>query len=276
MKIIQVTDVHLDRRGERRFGTDLHQRLASCIAHINAHHADAALCVFTGDLTEIGAPESYADLRVALSSLSVPYRLLPGNHDRRANLVAAFPENPVDENGFVQSVHDTGNEVLLFLDCLAEGRIEGELCQSRLAWLDARLEEAAGRPAYVFMHHPPVELGLPQLDPLGLEDAERLLGRLRRHGGVRHIFFGHVHRDIAGTVAGIPFSAQRGLHARFALALDRSSEIVEQAPPSYAVILIDSVGGRVVVHGCDFLEQWPAYSAETGERITADMAPDRA
>jgi len=166
MKIIQVTDVHLGRQGERRYGADLHQRLASCIAHINAHHADAALCVFTGDLTETGAPESYADLRAALNTLSVPYRLLPGNHDRRANLVATLPENPVDESGFVQSVHDTGKEVLLFLDCLAEGRIEGEFCERRLAWLEARLDQSAGRPAYIFLHHPPVALGLPQLDPL--------------------------------------------------------------------------------------------------------------
>ncbi|TPM37896.1 phosphodiesterase [Mesorhizobium sp. B2-3-4] len=268
MKIIQVTDVHLGRRGELRFGADLHQRFASCIAHINAHHADAALCVVTGDLTETGAAQSYADLRATLGTLSTPYRLLPGNHDRRAYLAAAFPELPVDENGFVQSVHDTGNEVLLFLDGLAEGRIEGELCAMRLAWLRARLDEAAGRPVYVFLHHPPVALGLPQLDPLALQQPERLLDLLERHGNVRHIFFGHVHRDIAGTVAGIPFSAQRGLHARFELALDRSSEIVEQAPPSYAVILLDSAARRVVIHGCDFLEQWPAYSAETGQPIT--------
>ncbi|MGX7875135.1 phosphodiesterase [Mesorhizobium sp. ORM6] len=274
MKIIQVTDVHLGRRGERRFGADLHQRLATCIAHINAHHADAALCVLTGDLTETGAPESYADLRAALSTLSVPYRLLPGNHDRRASLVAGFPDISADENGFVQSVHDSGNEVLLFLDSLAEGRIEGELCERRLAWLEARLEQSAGRPAYIFLHHPPVALGLPQLDPLALEQPGRLLELLRRHGNVRHIFFGHVHRDIAGTVAGIPFSAQRGLHARFELALDRSSEIVEQAPPSYAVVLIDSAGGRVVVHGCDFLERWPVYSAETGAPVMASSATE--
>ncbi|WP_292642284.1 phosphodiesterase [Mesorhizobium sp.] len=222
MKIIQVTDIHLGRQGERRYGADLHQRLASCIAHINAHHADAAFCAFTGDLTETGAPESYADLRTALSELSVPWRLLPGNHDRRANLVAAFPEIPVDENGFVQSVRDTGEEVLLFRDCLAEGRVEGELCDRRLAWLKARLEEAAGRPAYVFMHHPPVALGLPQLDPLALEQPERLLGLLRRHGDVRHIFFGHVHRDIAGTVAGIPFSAQRGMPGSSLPSTDRA------------------------------------------------------
>ncbi|MBZ9873568.1 phosphodiesterase [Mesorhizobium sp. BR1-1-9] len=270
MKIIQVTDVHLGRQGERRYGADLHQRLASCIAHINVHHADAALCVFTGDLTETGAPESYAALRAALGALAVPYRLLPGNHDRRSNLIAAFPDNPVDDNGFVQSAHETDDEVLLFLDCLTEGRIEGELCEGRLAWLDARLAEAAGKPAYVFMHHPPVELGLPQLDPLALEQPRRLLDPLKRHGNVRHIFFGHVHRDIAGTVAGIPFSAQRGLHGRFELALDRPSEIVEQAPPSYAIILIDSANERVVVHGCDFLEQWPVYCAETGERLAPD------
>ena len=269
MKIIQVTDVHLGRRREIRYGANLNERLDRCIDHINQRHSDATLCVFTGDLTETGAPESYADLRAALNTLSVPYRLLPGNHDRRANLVATLPENPVDENGFVQSVHDTGKEVLLFLDCLAEGRIEGEFCERRLAWLEARLDQSAGRPAYIFLHHPPVALGLPQLDPLALERPERLLGLLKRHGDVRHIFFGHVHRDIAGTVAGIPFSAQRGLHARFELALDRSSAIVEQAPPSYAVILLDSANDRVVVHGCDFLERWPIYSAETGERISA-------
>ncbi|MER9330435.1 phosphodiesterase [Mesorhizobium sp. M0488] len=268
MKIIQVTDVHLGRQGERHYGADLHQRLASCIAHVNAHHADAALCVFTGDLTETGAPESYADLRSALSGLSVPWRLLPGNHDRRAPLVAAFPEIAVDENGFVQSAHETADEVLLFLDGLAEGRIEGELCDRRLAWLEARLGEAAGKPVYVFMHHPPVQLGLPQLDRLGLGNPGRFLALMRRHGNVRHIFFGHVHRDISGTVAGIPFSAQRGLHARFELALDRSSEIVEQAPPSYAVILVDSANERLIVHGCDFLERWPVYSAESGTLVT--------
>ena len=110
--------------------SDLHQRLASCIAHINAHHADAALCVFTGDLTDTGAPESYADLRAALNGLSGPWRLLPGNHDRRGNPIAAFPEIPVDEHGFIQSTYQTADEVLLFLNCLAEGRIEGELRQA--------------------------------------------------------------------------------------------------------------------------------------------------
>nr|WP_281033138.1 MULTISPECIES: ATP-binding cassette domain-containing protein [unclassified Mesorhizobium] len=111
--------------------------------------------------------------------------------------------------------------------------------------------------------------GLRQLDLLGLENPGRFLDLLKRHGNVGHIFFGHVHRDIAGTVAGIPFTAQRGLHARFVLDLV-GDEVVEQAPPSYAVILVDTAGRRVVVHGCDFLEQWPVYSKATGEIVTPD------
>jgi Icc protein len=268
MKIIQVTDIHLGQQGELRYGANLHERLARCIDDINARHADAALCVFTGDLTETGEASSYADLKAALQALSVPYRLLPGNHDKRANLVAAFPKCADGESGFVQSVYATEEGSLLFLDTLAEGRVAGELCEGRLAWLDARLNEAAGRPAYIFMHHPPIELGLAQLDPLGLEQPERFLGLLRRHGNAGHIFFGHVHRDIAGTVAGIPFSAQRGLHARFVLDFVDPGAVVEQAPPSYAIILIDRAGERVIVHSCDFLEQWPVYSTETGKIVT--------
>ncbi|WFP77985.1 phosphodiesterase [Mesorhizobium sp. WSM4906] len=264
MKIIQVADVHLGGRGEVRYGVNLHERLDRCIDHINARHGDAALCIFTGDLTESGETESYADLKSALGRLSVPYRLLPGNHDRRINLVAAFPENGTDGNGFVQSVFDTPEGRLVFLDSLAEGRVTGELCDDRLSWLDARLAEAGGRPVYLFLHHPPVELGLTILDPLGLEQPQRLLDVLVRHGNVRYIFFGHVHRDIAGTVAGIPYSAQRGLHARFMLDFV-GDEVVEQAPPAYSIILID--GARVVIHSHDFLENWPLWSPGTGERV---------
>ncbi|TIV62299.1 MAG: phosphodiesterase, partial [Mesorhizobium sp.] len=78
MKIIQVTDVHLGRRREIRYGANLNERLDHCIDHINQRHSDASLCVFTGDLTDDGEADSYADLKAALSRLAVPYRLLPG------------------------------------------------------------------------------------------------------------------------------------------------------------------------------------------------------
>ncbi|WP_367118448.1 metallophosphoesterase [Mesorhizobium sp.] len=145
MKVIQVTDVHLGRLREIRYGANLNERLDRCIDHINQRHSDGALCIFTGDLTDDGEADSYADLKAALSRLAVPYRLLPGNHDRRANLIAAFPENGTDGNGFVQSVFDTPEGRLIFLDSLAEGRVTGELCDDRLGWLDAGSPRWRGR-----------------------------------------------------------------------------------------------------------------------------------
>ncbi|TGR67585.1 phosphodiesterase, partial [Mesorhizobium sp. M2D.F.Ca.ET.223.01.1.1] len=75
MKIIQVTDVHLGRRREMRYGANLNERLDRCVDHINQRHSDATLCVFTGDLTDDGEAESYADLKAALSRLTVPYQI---------------------------------------------------------------------------------------------------------------------------------------------------------------------------------------------------------
>ena len=104
MKIIQISDIHLVERGHRLHGLDPIQRFETCIADINAKNADADLCVVTGDLTHNGTIGVYEDLRDCLGALSIPYHLMIGNHDNRANFRKVFPDIPCDENGFVQSV----------------------------------------------------------------------------------------------------------------------------------------------------------------------------
>ena len=75
----------------------------ACIDDINDHHADAELCILTGDLTDAGEISAYEQLREHLSALSMPFHLMPGNHDDRDNLMKVFPEIPPDENGFIFS-----------------------------------------------------------------------------------------------------------------------------------------------------------------------------
>jgi 3',5'-cyclic AMP phosphodiesterase CpdA len=272
MKIIHISDLHLGGEDEERFGENPFRRLKDCIEHVNAYHSDADLCVFTGDLSDSGDLPSYQRFRSAVASLTAPYRLLPGNHDLRANMVAALPEIQVDGSGFLQSFLDLQDARLLFLDTLNEGISAGEYCPIRTAWLNEKLAGADGRPCYMFMHHPPVAIGLPYLDPVALADADRFLDVPRRHGNVGHIFFGHVHRDVSGTVAGIPFLGQRGLHARFPLDFGAPRSVVEQAPPAYGVILIDAAHATVVAHSCDFREHWPQYFSKTGERLVTAVA----
>ncbi len=206
MKIIQITDSHLGSPDERIAGLSPVDRLKACVDNIELNHSDAAFCVFTGDLTDAGKPEVYQVFSEILDILTPPKFLMAGNHDHREHMCAAFPVIPRDENGFVQHCLRCDEGDFLFLDTLDQGHHTGLYCEQRRRWLSNRLKEAEDRPVYLFMHHPPFDIGLPSLDVLGLRDKEAFAGILAGHKNIRHLFFGHVHRPIAGSWNGIPFT----------------------------------------------------------------------
>ena len=104
MKIIHITDTHLVPAGQTLHTLDPAARLKRVLDDVNQTHPDADLVVLTGDLTQDGNPAAYALLKSLLSELSMPVRLLLGNHDARDNFRAAFPDHPVDRHGFIQSM----------------------------------------------------------------------------------------------------------------------------------------------------------------------------
>jgi len=255
MKLIQISDLHLVPPGVRLFGLDPQARLEAAIADINAHHGDAELCLFTGDLADHGTPEAYDALRETLAALRVPYRLTIGNHDDRTAFQRAFPEAPRDAHGFVQTVVTTGAGAIVVLDTHEPGQVSGSFCAKRQAWLRARLAEATGRPAYLFMHHPPLDIGIPSLDRIGLVDKQGFAAALEGAGagGVRQIFFGHVHRPVSGSWRGIPYAALCSLVHQVPFDLVTEDPVpYDHAPPAYNVILLD--GENTVVHHHEFLD----------------------
>ncbi len=83
-KIIHLTDTHLGcARTRYCMSLDPYARLKAAVQDISERHADADLCVVTGDLTHHGLPEEYAAFREVIADLSVPVRLMIGNHDKR-------------------------------------------------------------------------------------------------------------------------------------------------------------------------------------------------
>jgi 3',5'-cyclic AMP phosphodiesterase CpdA len=253
MKLIQVSDLHLVPPGVRLLGLDPRARLEACIADINTNHGDAALCLFTGDLADRGAPAAYRALREVLAALAVPYRLLIGNHDDRAAFRAAFPECPLDENGFVQSVVRSVAGDLILLDTHEPEMGGGRYCEARRAWLRARLAEAGERRVYLFMHHPPFDIGIPSLDRIRLEDPDGFAAALDGPAKIAHLFFGHVHRPVGGSWRGIPFSALRSTVHQVPLDFETETPVpYSHEAPAYAVILIDD--GRTVVHHHCYLD----------------------
>ena len=249
---LHLTDPHLPPPDSAVFGLDTAPRLAAVIADIAERHgpdsaAPAGFAVLTGDLAREGEPEAYARLREMLADLPCPAHLLLGNHDSREAFRAAFPEAPVDPNGFVQSALPSPAGLLLLLDTHEPGRPEGHLCRRRLDWLAARLAETAG-PALLFLHHPPLPQGIPAMDSTRLVEAEALWEVLAPHRPrLRHLFHGHMHRPLAGSWRGIPLSSLRG--TGFEVALDFDPGAVRAAgrePPCYAVVRVQ--GEDLVVH----------------------------
>lgn len=253
MKIIHITDTHIIPEGETIHGLDPAARLATVIDDVRNRHSDADLVVITGDLADRGDPASYGRLSALLRDLPMPVRLMIGNHDSRAAFVDCFDDMPRDDAGFVQSVMDLPGAAgrLLFLDTNEPGWSGGRYCDQRLDWLTARLEEAHDRPAFVFMHHPPFDLGVAHFAEICLAEPAPFLDVLAHHkGGVRHLFLGHVHLAMSGvSPTGIPFSAGKGSNHQMILDPDAKDCTWAEGAPSYNVVLIGARG--VIVHAVD-------------------------
>lgn len=259
LKFIQVTDVHLISGGRRLYGVSPERRLHAAIDSINQEHSDADFVVFTGDLVHWQDAESYAIFTEAIKRLAMPVKLMVGNHDDPLALAQSVPDVQVDPDGFVQFTHETPVGRCLFLDTRKAGSDAGEYCSRRVAWLNRHLD-ASGDPILLFMHHPPLKLGLKGMDEYALEDQDAFFAVLEPHlARIRHVFFGHVHRPIFGNWRGISYSSMRGLNHQLALDLKAAETSVPGSfePPAYGVVLADQ--DQIVVHMHEFLDRSPRF-----------------
>ena len=197
MLLAQITDPHVTAAGALLFGRlDTAAHLARAVAHLNRLRPDFVLV--TGDLVNDGTPAEYRNLRGILAALDAPHALLPGNHDERANLRAAFVDHaywPTEGEFLHYTIEDLPLR-LIALDTLVPGEPGGRLCAARLAWLAARLAEQPRRPTVIAMHHPPFVSGLAHLDAMNCAGGEALGAIVARHPQVERIVCGHVHRPI--------------------------------------------------------------------------------
>jgi Icc protein len=94
-------------------------------------------------------------LRRLLAPLRMPIYVIPGNHDARDPLRAAFGgDGYLSSDGFIQYAVEDYPLRLVALDTLVPGKHHGELCADRLDWLDRTLAAAPDRPTLVMMPSP--------------------------------------------------------------------------------------------------------------------------
>jgi Icc protein len=206
--VAQITDFHIVEPGRQLLDViDTAAFLRAAVDHLNALDPRPDIVLATGDLANDGTASEYQHVRELLAPLQPPVWLLPGNHDDRAALRAAFPDHDeLTGDAYVDFVVD-GPVRVLALDTSRPGKAGGRLDASQLAWLEATLAEAPSTPTIVAMHHPPFATGIDHMDAMGLDplEAHALGDVIERHAQVERIQCGHIHRAITrrwhGTIA---------------------------------------------------------------------------
>lgn len=250
MKLLQFTDIHLTDAGKTIAGRDPVANFRKALEHALISHSDAEAAFITGDLSDWGEAEDYRLLRDILRDFPIPTHICIGNHDDRPTLQAAFPEAFSD--GFAQTSVPLSLGTAITIDTWGPETHAGHFCAARAAWLTRALDAADG-PVWLFMHHNPVPLHIHPMDEIMLLDADRFADTIAPFAGkIRHIFHGHCHLPLTGSLRGVPFSAPRGTnHAAWPDFQNRTFLSGSDLPEAYAVIFAaqDSTMVHMVEYG---------------------------
>jgi len=206
-KILQISDTHIVPDGELAYEkVDTAAALTETVATINRLRAQADpidIVLVTGDLTEHGSEAEYRRFLEIMEGLELPFRTVPGNHDRREPMRAAFKDTDwMPSRNCVNWRADLEDFTVIGLDSLSEGNAHGMLAPDTLAWLSGQLVELDGKPVLLGLHHPPFVTGLQAMDAQNLRNAVHLEDALTGYPGEIRVVCGHVHRSIAGLFAG--------------------------------------------------------------------------
>ncbi len=236
MLIAHISDLHIKTPNQKAYGivpTD--ENLTKTVEHINQLYPAPDVVLVTGDITgnALKAEMEYAES--ILRKLEYPYFVIPGNHDNPSDVVAVFGEKhcPVNSNNdFVNYVVDDFPIRLIALDSTAKGASGGQFCKKRAVWLEQCLDQETEKPTILFIHHPPVDVGVRETHDDGFEGADLLAEIIQSHSNIERIICGHIHLNChigwQGTV--ISTAPSMGLKLVLDLSLEMEAQFVKDDP----------------------------------------------
>ena len=91
MLVAQISDTHIKLPGQLAYGrVGTAAMLQRCVADVCGLDPQPDLIVMSGDLVDSGHPGEYAWLKTLIAPLRQPVIVVPGNHDERETMRAAF------------------------------------------------------------------------------------------------------------------------------------------------------------------------------------------
>lgn len=192
--LIQITDTHLLADPEQHlYGGRVDAACDAVLAAARRRFPRPDAILLSGDLVHDESAAGYRRLARKLRGWAPAIHAIPGNHDDPDTMAREL--RPVQVGG----IATLGGWRLHFLDSRVPGRDGGRLGRRQLARLAAELTDD---PALIVVHHPPVAVGTPWIDDLGLDDGDELCALLRTRPGVRGVVSGHVHQSVDRRVDG--------------------------------------------------------------------------
>jgi 3',5'-cyclic AMP phosphodiesterase CpdA len=274
------TDVHLKR------GT-AEQPFAEVLEDIRRLTPRPAFCVNGGDIElQAGMGEAYCEL---LADFPLPVYHVAGNHDLLVGRQDP-QQDPWKEFtrlfGPAQYSWDHGRFHFVVLAAMVpnpaqEGwrNVEGELTAAELAWLEADLRQAGGRPVIVFLHIPPVSTFPARRGRRSGEEpawevrgAGRLL-ELCAACNVRLVLSGHFHENERTWVGDTEFLATGAVCGHWWERGGRPAVNLDGSPKGYRIAYIEGTRIRTVYKptGGDARRQLSIGRPRHGERITGPL-----
>lgn len=203
--VLHITDTHIVPdgalvSGRLETGAPL-DRLVQRFLDIRDQIGMIDAVLVSGDLSDDGSDESYVRFKEIMAPLGLPLYVIPGNHDAREPMRAAFlGHGYFPETGKLNWHRRIGDIHLVGLDTLIEGEGGGTLDAETLSLLAGALTAAGQTPVLLALHHPPFASGIAFMDAIGLKNRAALREVLSDHEGEVRIVCGHIHSMMVATV----------------------------------------------------------------------------
>ena len=239
LRFIHITDTHLlDGADDTFHRINTKQSLQAVLGHCAARYPNADFWLFTGDISQTGAKESYAQFESAIREYDVPVYCVPGNHDTPQLLQQVVPECPLDSIRIIS----LGRFSLVLISTWIANEHHGIISRRCLTQLHEHLQNCKDRLNVVVLHHPPVPVNSKWLDEIGLQNNTDFIQTLNNHPGEVLVLFGHVHQSVDQQINRLRFLSTPSTCHQFKP--NAPVHLPDPLPPAYRFVEM-STNGRI-------------------------------
>ncbi len=204
IQLLQISDTHCYSHTDAylewsSLPVQPNRNLRLLLKHLQHQYATADALIISGDLAQEVVAGTYERIAELLKDFSLPVYALAGNHDVPA-LMQVHLNSLVSKTIRPFSATQFAQWHCLFLDSSAAERNDGFLQAEQLDQLEHYLAGLhTDSYALIFLHHHPVPIGSPWIDPWGLQNNTTFWDTVAAFPSVKAVCFGHIHNEFAST-----------------------------------------------------------------------------